>query len=616
MVNKRVSHIIRRNPNWGDYKSALREKLDNNDNTYPQVLLNLGMLERGYVESTKNGIEEYLSKKTPQPNDILNTVVSAIQYLPAKLLLCWVFHAQRPLTVSELAVALTLTPDKLCDKKLDLEMICDELSLAAVRHLIHSMGTLLEIVAGEVRPVHYSICQYFKALPTFFHPSFHAFATTCCLRYMSACSSYADKGSSDGGSGDSDSSDNTQTKVTAFLAYAEAFWPEHYKLDTSSSYPFHAEIHDFLTDQPSHFKKWISNYRFPFDWSEAIDPENVMLLVLRLGFRQLLESLANRGGIIFSSDGIVDILVVAARSGNVANFHRLHNVTAPDLPLARVICAAAEYGHTEIVRLLMKQKNNTPSPSTSHSQETNDPLFLAASNGHAETVAVLLSCGRPISSPNEPAPELGGAPTFRTNPVLVAAQTGDFKTLSVLKRLRPDDFEALARSPDADGKLPLQHCCLSGSPSAFRLLFDVSKPTNYELLKLICSAAEKGSFLIVDWLIDAGAPILSSTPRGPLQAATENGHYSVVYRLKSREGIEPGDGLTYEGKGPFRLENTMSGMLELSLAFKAGFHDFRNGCPAPSQRDDYPNYDSRIIDLLAPFRRRLDDAIAVKSAAF
>lgn len=506
MVDKGLSHIICSNPNWIIYQCSLRAKLCQKDNTYLQVLLNMGMLQHGYTASTKRGIKQYLLKETPpQPQDVFNTVVGAIEGLPAKLLLNWVFHALRPLTVSELAVALTLTPDKLRNKTWDLEMIGAELSLTAVRRLLDSMDTILKIVAGEVRPVHYSIRDYFKALEPLVMPAFHMFATTCCLRYMSACSSYADK----------DSSVEKQTTATAFLAYAEAFWPEHYKLETSPSYPVHAETHEFLTSQSSHFRKWIINYKFPFNWPTVIDLKDTMFLVIRLGFRQLVESIANQGGIIFDLDRIVDVLVIAARAGNINIFERLYRATAQDVPLGRVICAAAENGHTEIVRLLMRQKNDTPFPSASSSPETNDPLLLAASNGHAETVATLLSDGRPISSSEEPTREVRGAPTSQTNAVLVAALTGDFETLSVLKRLRPDEFEALARSPDPDGRLPLEQCCLSGSPSAFKVLFSVSKPTRHELQELIYSAAEKGNYLIVDWLIDAGAPILSLNTQKP-----------------------------------------------------------------------------------------------------
>lgn len=88
-------------------------------------------------------------------------------------------------------------------------------------------------------------------------------------------------------------------------------------------------------------------------------------------------------------------------------------------------------------------------------------------------------------------------------------------------------------------------------------------------------------------------------------------------KLVSKKGlISSENGLIYKEDELSRLTETACGMSELSAAFGAGFHDFPTGCVAPKQRDDNPNYDSRIIVLLAPFRRRLDEPIAVKSAAF
>ncbi|KAI8947981.1 ankyrin repeat-containing domain protein [Xylaria longipes] len=569
MVRRRLPQIICHNPDWRNYKESICNKLCADDVTYLQALLNLGALEHGYVPSTKNGITQYLSEKTAQPEEIFETVVGGLsEGGPAILLLNWVFHALRPLTISELAVALTLTPEKQVGGEWEFEMISGELSLKTVRNLIIAMGTIIIIVADEVTLVHYSIRDCFKAHKSLLLPNFHAFATTCCLKYMSTCSSYIG----------SKPSIKTPAPATAFLEYAMTFWPEHYKLESSPTYVLDDEVYEFLTSRSVHFEYLIGNYCNRFQWPTDTDSKDTLLLAIRLGFRQIILAIDDRD--INNPDRRVNVLATAARTSNIEIFRDLHRTVPRNLDLRAVLCAAAEYGQTDIVRLLMRQENDASFSCANNSQETNDPLLLAASNGHAETIEVLLSRGRHIASPEELAQDSKREPRSRTNAVLLAAQTGDFKTLLVLKRLRPDEFEALAGSLDSNGRSPLELCCLSGSPSAFDVLFSVSKPTNEELHKLIYSAAEK--------------------------VAVENGHYDVVNKL------------VYEAKRLFESTGDMLWKSELSSGFKACFRDLPDADESGPKQNNNPNYDSRIVTLLACCREISPefDAIAMKSAVF
>ncbi|KAI0449761.1 ankyrin repeat-containing domain protein [Xylaria acuta] len=603
MVRRELPQIIRHNPDWRNYKDAIHQKLCAEDGTYFQAMQNLGLLKHGYVPSTKNGITRYLSEETPQPDDIFETVVGKLsESRLSMLLLNWVFHALRPLTISELAVALTLTLENQVEDRWDFEMICGELSLTTVQNLILSMGTILKIVASEVMLAHYTIRDYFEAHESLLMPSFHALATICCLRYMSVCSPYIS----------TNSSIKKPDIDTEFLEYAETFWPEHYKLESSRTCAIlnsDTEVREFLTSKSDHFKHWMSNYRNPLQWPADIAlEEDTLLLAIRFGFRQMVRAINDQG--ITDPALKAHALVTAAITGNTEIFRDLHRTAPRNLFFGPVLCAAAGYGHTEIVRLLMKQENDASFPSASSSQETNGPLILAASNGHAETVEALLSRGRHIASPEEPARDGEREPRSRTNAVLLATVTGDFKTLSALKRLRPDEFKALARYPDSDGRSPLELCCLSGSPSAFNQLFSVSELTDEELCKLIYLAAEKGNSVIVKRLLDAGASLLhslTSTSKSPLQAAVQNGHYAVVSKLVS------------EGERLFESTGTTLWKPALSSSFKACFRNYLDADgPTPTQNDDNPNYDSRIVALLAPHREISPegDEIAMKSAAF
>ncbi|CZR69629.1 uncharacterized protein PAC_19529 [Phialocephala subalpina] len=583
-VGQRVAQIIFQKPAWKDSREAIIQRLCAEGCTYLQVKLNLGILERGYTPSTRKGIRQFLSKEALQPKDTFETAVGALsQGEPAGLLLNWVFHALRPLTVSELAVALTLTPDKEVAGESALDTIGDELSLTIVRDLVSSMGTILKLVDDEVMLIHHTIHDYFEAQRALLVPNFHALVTRCCLMYLSACSAHMN--TTPTSANGSDQACAKPEMATAFLEYAETSWLEHYKFEPLPTKALDDEVLRFLTSGTDAFKGWVRKFRTVLQWPIDMDPGDTLLLAIQLGFRRVVQQITKSEGAIIP-DRIVGAMAASARAGNIEIFRDLLGTVPPGLYLVPVLCAAAEYGRSEIVQLLMTRISASSFPSASNSQENNDPLLLATANGHTATVEVLLSHGCHIVSSEETVRD-GEAPRSRTNAVHLAAQLGDVETLLTLQRLQPDEFEALVESPNSDGKSPLQLCCIAGSSQAFDILFRVSKPEDHDLHKLFSVAAEHGHLAIVDQLLSAGVSIVDgrvSTTIGPLQVGAENGHYAVVSRL-----IDEGKKLVNSTE---TLEATTRASLwksQLSSSFEVSF-------------DDNDNYDCRIVALLAPYR--------------
>ncbi|RYP49672.1 hypothetical protein DL768_004668 [Monosporascus sp. mg162] len=583
-VEQRVAQIIIRKPAWKDRREAIVQRLCTQGCTYLQVMLNLGILERGYIPSTRKGITHFLCKEALQPKGAFETAVGASsQGGPASLLLNWVFHALRPLTVSELAVALTLTPSKGLAGKLALEIISDELSSTVVRDLVNSMGTIIKLVNDEVMLVHRTIRGYFEAQRTLLGPHFHELATGHCLMYLSACA--ADMRTTSADAIASGQPCANPEAATAFLEYAETYWPEHYRLEPSPTRDLDEEVLRFLTSGTDIFKRWMSRFREKCQWDGDIDLDDTLQLAIQLGFRRVVRQII-KSKPATSSDRILDALKASARAGNTEIFLDLLGIAPPNSDLGPVLCAAAQYGHSGIVHLLVSQMDASSLPFVDISRARGDPLLLAASNGHTATIEVLLSHGYPLVRSQKPV-EDGEPLSSRINVIHLAAQRGDAETLLALQRLRPAEFESLIESPNPDGKTPLQLCCIAGSPQAFDILFNISKPKGYQLRQLFSLAAESGHVAIVDKLLSVGASFVDGTVKSaaaPVELAAGNGHYAVVRRL-----IDEGEKLVD------KTEN-----LEANARAKLWKSQLHSSFIASVNNTD--SHDSRIVALLAPHR--------------
>ncbi|KAJ8129103.1 hypothetical protein O1611_g4529 [Lasiodiplodia mahajangana] len=568
-INQRVTQITIRNPAWKDSEEAIVQKLCRESCTLIEATLNLGILEDGLIPSTREGIEGFLSQEQFQRGGTLEEVVneSQSQDKSAVLLLNWVFHALRPLTVPELAVALTLTPDRLAKGTSTLDVIHDEAALTRVRDLVRSMN-MLKLVNGEVVPIHHTAHSYLKARRLILASDFHSFATRCCLSYLLACSSHKNSIPNSGGGG----------VATTFLEYAETVWPDHYRAELTPTQALDDEVAKFLTS----CTWWAKRYADIFKWRIDLDLDNILLLASHLGFLRIVEQIASNED-AHTVDQFVAALSASVRVGDAKVFRYLLAKIPPDTDLTAVLGTAAEYGRLQIIRLLMN-RDLTPFQLAPDNQENSDPLFLAAMNAHSGVVEPLLSQGRPITA-KEAAQDGEALPRFQTNVLHLAAQLGDVGTLSSLRRLRPNEFDALLESQNSEGKSPLELSCISGSLRTFDFLLNVLKPhENAKLQKLLYIAASQGHIPIVNRLISSGVPIIGGTP-GTLETAVLNRHYAVVSKL-----VEEGNKVLHSPEIAESDARVESWKEQLALSFDTGIQD-----PL--------NYDYRIVSLLAPYRR-------------
>lgn len=189
--------------------------------------------------------------------------------------------------------------------------------------------------------------------------------------------------------------------------------------------------------------------------------------------------------------------------------------------------AAAEKGHSDVVRLLLEAKAE-PNASSPHGTNA---LHLATQNGHSEVVRWLLQAG---ADPN-------AAMDLDVTAVHMAALKGYPEVMSLLL-----GAGAEANVTMANGSAPLLLAAHSGNLELLRLLIDAQANTNYSVsngLTGLHVAIQRGHLEQVRLLLKARAQA-TATLAGttPVQMALESGFPDLVQLLRQEEGQTPADG--------------------------------------------------------------------------
>jgi cytohesin len=555
IAEERVLQIVNERPVWKDSQEAIIKKLCSGEYTYLYVILNLDVLAHSKIPSTKDALNQQLMAPTLSIEKVFDTMVSGLDDVePAKQALNWIFHAIRPLTVSELAVALTLKPDPLdhrVDKQLTFDILIEKVSWDLMRDLGGLLETTVRIVNDRVYFAHHTFHDYLKKHSNLLIPNFHASITEWCLSYLSLCSEYTPEVSLE-----YDSLGKPHIGVAAaFLKYTDLYWTEHYKLAQQNSsaqesdeapslseeekeelpldekgeqspvgkkeQPLNEKVAQFLTSDSASLKKWAEKCTQTFGWKEDL-ADDPLFLASQLGLRRIVHHILQDEA-LNTQERVEKAAIIAARTGNTDILEDLLKA-ANDSALIPTLRAAAEYGHTAVIELLLAKISDAGIETPKPEEDTDSPLLLAASNGHIAAFEVLLSNGYSMEALD----------ASKNTTVHLASQLGDVNTLQVMKKLRDETFKSLLKSTNDSDMSPLQLACVAGSIDAFELVRDNSPDGQLHLAKgdslsPIQLAAAAGHAMIVERLITGGADVtVGSHLETPLRLAARNGHYDVV----------------------------------------------------------------------------------------
>ncbi|KAM3488139.1 hypothetical protein MY3957_008582 [Beauveria namnaoensis] len=531
MTAERVSRITLSRPVWKDFEQSIVEKLcGGHYHTDHHVTLNLEILEQQYLPSTRLALKQYLSTSM-LPAEMFSTTVSGLlgnAGTRARLALNWILHAARPLSISELAVALTLGPgpeEVEAAEKLTFDMVVENVSWDLIRDLGDCLGLGVKIVGGRIMLVHLTFRSYLEAHSDLLVPNFHGYMADRCLSYLSLCLKQARDRPLDR---ESDAMEPASVRAAlAFREYALLYWIDHYELQKPASGSLDDEVSRYLsllvthTDAAYSLGAWKKRCGLTMGWREDVisDP---LFLASQIGLGRIVGNLI-RTAEQKTPEQIGRAIKIAASAGNLNVVRELQQSARPaDLALAA--CAAAEYGHAEVLEDIMANMDPSDVVALMSSRGDTSPLLLATANGHTAVTEILLTRGC----------DLRAVDRSGNTAVHLASRSGGADTLRALRSASPDEFRSSIGTANLKGMYPLHLACLAGFADTFALVLSespealVHKP-NAATMTPIHMAAEQGHLPIVRALIHVkSAPDAVGASVLLIVIAAHNGHSAVL----------------------------------------------------------------------------------------
>ncbi|KAI9679647.1 MAG: hypothetical protein M1829_001609 [Trizodia sp. TS-e1964] len=412
----------------------------------------------------------------------------------AARILRWVVVAFRPLTLSELRIAVGAT------KGLSVNISWEKL----MRDLVSYCGYFLTIKENEVNLIHQSAKDYLLRKTPDSNPELEIFRVkeeAANLEIARKCFCYLQDGALAAGPV-AIKTNAPYLELFPMLSYAVLNWPGHSKALPRSEDIFDLSL-PFYNKKSAVRDSWLLTY-----WtSEGLWGSPLSLTLLHLasffGILPLAENLLEESCLIDKTKLLLFInkldnrgttaLIWAARGGHEAIVQLLldkgANTEANDIYGGTALICAARGGHEAIVQLLLDKGANTEAKDDRKATA----LIRAARGGHEAIVQLLLDKGA-----NTEANDIYGGTA------LICAARGGHEAIVQLLLDKGANIEA----EDNTGDTALSTAALEGNETIVQLLLEKGANTeandNYGGTALIC-AARGGHETIVQLLLDKGA---------------------------------------------------------------------------------------------------------------
>ncbi|KAI0095689.1 hypothetical protein GGR51DRAFT_569360 [Nemania sp. FL0031] len=372
----------------------------------------------------------------------------------------WVFHATRPLTASELSVAIALSSSHTLELSAGediMESLEDNISWDIRRDLQGIIGKVKRLAGSmsNVYFIHDSFRQYFVNCEDLYIPDFHSLITERCLSYI--------LGITKPECGYLDAVKNPPRSL-AFLNYADQNWTEHYKLSTHPNSSLNQKVITFLLGGwgPAWFERLQTNGNAVLGAVEG----NPLVMLVERGLANAVDSMQTAlHPPLLKGWNSEMALQAAIWRDDLAIFERILPTMLPFLEptfLQRCLQLASEYGRTGHANIILSNLDASYIDTLVKSE--NSPCLIAAKSGHMQTLTALLQ-----KLPDEAI--LQRDSSSRT--VLHwAAQWGDAGALRDLYSRK--DLSALILSVDGENSTALHLAAASGSVKAVEFLLERS----------------------------------------------------------------------------------------------------------------------------------------------
>ena len=494
--------------------------------------------------------------------------------------LMWISHSRQPLQVDELCHAIAI---RIGSNDLDND------DIPTISTLVDCCKGLVTVDKGgsTVRLIHFTLQEHLRAHPNNFDRAHSTMAETC-LTYLNF---QRVKDLPVGPSPD--------PRDTPFLEYSSLYWGIHMRIELSDrAVTFALQLLDQFDGHISAKSLWKTiNDGLPFGYRSGDNPFSALHCISYFGIPEVTIALIKMDRWdVNQRDGLgITPLIWAARYGHgeVVRLLLREKNLQPDKPDPKywrtALSWAAGSGHEGVVRLFLARQFINPgsvgrrwgklagvvnrlfgqryvNPNSS-SEYDRTPLLRAVENSHERIVGLLLE--RKDVNPNTP--EMIGGQT----PLSLAARSGHEGMVKLL--LERNDV-----NPDSStkfGETPLFLAIETGHEGIVKLLLgrkDVNPDTlntSYGKTPLLW-AASNGHEGIVKLLLgwkDVNPDIPDTIDgRTPLSWAAGHGHEGIVMLLLGQKDVNPDTPDTRYGRTPLSLaaERGHEGIVKLLLGQK------------------------------------------------
>lgn len=600
LLSAMVSRLAQKRRAFTNFGTQIKSSLGGPGATPLTAKLAFMLLNCMQIPSTQFATREALELLNGDVNDLYRRLMDMKPNSDSdwtKRLLSWMIYAIRPLTLSELSVAIAIKPDQDNDQFSSIkELIPSDIALDIQR----VFGDLIEIKDESVVFVHYSFQTYLVGKHRGSCKSqcpicvdYHLNIARCCLNYISMVAQEGQDGTEALGEvGTALSEDN---KLHAgLLPYAVEYWPVHYdraqaSQDTceTSTEAQKTQKHDFSrffenANMLEYWAKWYWRCKNPRRETET-DP---LAAAAYAGCQDLVHALINLKDDKSNQDvgKYQNELISAIENGHdrLAEYLLERGASSP-----RALHLAAAHDRDKLIPALVKLKYST----TGQDFDGFTPLHVAAERGSLAAVEQLLEMDEPRERINSKSHDK------RDTALHLASQFGHTK---VMQKLLEND--AKPTLTDFEGSNSLHRACYWQQPGAVRVLLEskfklklLDAVDNNKLTSLHLASANGRSDIVKlilacykdSRLTDEILQRQDSKGKTALHMACSSGHQDVVQELLKRGKDQPGAAAVGDEKNSIPLHlaatanhpNVVMQLLRLDIPTQIGWADSEQNNP-------------------------------------
>ena len=412
----------------------------------------------------------------------------------AAKIFCWVVMAVRPLTLSELSIAIetTIRPSAILSR--------DEV----VRDQVLNCGYFLAIERNRVGLIHQSAKDYLLRKTSDPDPKLEYFRVkeeAANLEITRKCLNYLQQGALSAGEVDLER-DTPHLEAFPLLSYAVLYWPEHARSLSRSEDIFDLSL-PFYHKKSQVRQSWLRTY-----WAvkKHEEPPNSFTLLHLASFTGILPIAEN----LLSKNGLID---------HVKRFFYLNKT---DDRGNTALILAAEGGYEAVVRLLLEKGAHVNTFTKAEFNQT--ALHIAADSGYEAVVRLLLENGADVKAKSK----------FREVTALYMAAQGGYEAVVQLLLEKGADVNAKENFREQTAL----HQAASGGYEAVAWLLlkkgaDIKAKTHYTEETSLYMAAKGGHEAVVQLLLEKGADVNAKNKyrETALHVAAHDGYEGVVWLL-------------------------------------------------------------------------------------